>query len=177
MRLYFQLFGSFFKIGAFTIGGGYAMIPLIEHEVVNRRKWLDSEEFSEALTLAQSAPGPIAINSAVFVGYKLRGIKGVMMTTLGTVLPSFAIILLIAIFFAGVKDNAVVERIFKGLRPAVVALIAVPVINMLKKKRFAWRYVLIAALATVAVAVFQISPVLVIIVAGIAGIVNLRFKV
>lgn len=171
MKFYGQLFWSFFKIGLFTLGGGYAMIPLIEQEVVGRRHWISSEEFSEALTLAQSAPGPISVNSAVFVGYKMRGLKGVLMTVLGTVLPSFAVILIIAMFFSDIRDNEVVERIFSGLRPAVVALIAVPVVNMLRQKNFEWNITLVAAIAAVAVSWLKISPVLVIIVAGIGGIV------
>lgn len=171
MKFYLQLFWSFFKIGAFTIGGGYAMIPLIEQEVVGRRHWISPDEFSDTLTLAQSAPGPVSINSAVFVGYKLRGMTGVLTTVLGTVIPSFVVILVIAIFFSNIKDNQVIERIFGGLRPAVVALIVVPVVNMLKNKGFAWNIVLIAIAAAVAVAWLKISPVLVIIVAGTGGIV------
>ena len=172
MNFYLQIFWSFFKIGAFTLGGGYAMIPMIEQEIVGRRRWISSEEFSETLTLAQSAPGAIAINSAVFTGYKVRGIKGVLMAVLGTVIPSFVVILIIAIFFSDIRDNEVVARIFKGLRPAVVALIAVPVIRMLQKKNFAWAIVLIAAITAIAVAWLKISPVIVIFLAGIGGIVN-----
>lgn len=172
MKFYLQLFWSFFKIGAFTIGGGYAMIPLIEREVVGRRRWISPDEFSDTLTLAQSAPGPVSINSAVFVGYRLRGMAGVLAATLGTVIPSFVVILVIAMFFSNMEDNRVIERIFGGLRPAVVALIAVPVVNMLKNKGFAWNVVLIAVAAAVAVAGFGISPVPVIIVAGMGGIVH-----
>jgi chromate transporter len=171
MNFYLQLFWSFFKIGAFTLGGGYAMIPLIEQEIVGRRRWISSDEFSETLTLAQSAPGPIAINSAVFVGYKMRGMRGVLTSVLGTVLPSFVVILVIAMFFTNIREQEVVTRIFKGLRPAVVALIAVPVVRMLEKKKFEWSVVLIAALAAVAIAWLKISPILVMLVAGIGGIV------
>lgn len=171
MKFYWQLFGTFFKIGAFTLGGGYAMIPLIEEEVVRKRHWITADEFSDTLALAQSAPGPIAVNSAVFVGYKLRGIKGVLVTVLGTVIPSFVVILCIAIFFPNIRNNEVIERVFYGLRPAVVALIAVPVLNMLQQKKFAWRVTTIAALAAAAVAWLNISPILVMIVAGVGGLV------
>lgn len=147
------------------------MIPLIEQEVVGHRRWISSDEFSDTLTLAQSAPGPISINSAVFVGYKLHGIPGVLAAVLGTVIPSFVVILIIAAFFSNIKDNNVTERIFGGLRPAVVALIAVPVVKMLKKKDFARNVVLIAIAAAVAVAWLKISPILVIITAGIGGII------
>lgn len=171
MKFYWELFRSFFKIGAFTLGGGYAMIPLIEDEVVNKKRWITADEFTETLTLAQSAPGPIAVNAAVFVGYKLRGLKGVLTSVLGSVIPSFVVILCLAIFFPNIRDNEVVARVFSGLRPAVVALIAVPVVNMLGRKRFAWRVTAVAILAAVAVAWLKISPIIVIIVAGIGGLV------
>ena len=171
MRFYFQLFWSFFKIGAFTLGGGYAMIPLIEQEIVGRRRWISSDEFSETLTLAQSAPGPISINSAVFVGYKTRGMKGVLVTVLGTIIPPFVVILIVAMFFHDIRDNEIIERIFSGLRPAVVALIAVSAVNMLKKKKFAWNVVVIVVVAAVAISVLNISPIYVIIIAGGGGIV------
>ena len=125
-----QLFWSFFKIGLFTFGGGYAMIPLIQREVIDRTGWIRREEFLDLLTLAQSVPGPIAVNTSVFVGYKLHGLRGAAAALLGTVLPSFAIILAIAVFFAGIRHNPVVDAAFKGMRPAVVALIIGPVISL-----------------------------------------------
>ena len=103
------------------------MIPLIEKEVVERRRWIEREEFTEMLTLAQSAPGPISINSAVFVGYKTLGLGGMITAVLGTVIPSFVVILLVAMFFTDIRENPTVERIFRGIRPAVVSLIVVPV--------------------------------------------------
>ena len=124
------LFRSFFKIGLFTFGGGYAMIPLIEAEIINRRGWLARDEFMELLTLAQSSPGPIAINTSVFIGYKTRGVAGAAAAVCGAVLPSFICILVIAIFFAQVRHNVVVDAAFKGMRPAVVALIVVPTISL-----------------------------------------------
>lgn len=171
MKLYLELFTSFFKIGAFTLGGGYVMIPLIEKEVVGKRHWIEPDEFSEMLTLAQSAPGPISINAAVFVGYRKAGFKGLFCTVLGTVLPSFVVILLIASFFTDIRENEIVERVFNGIRPAVVALIAVPVVNMLKKAGFKWGIVLIALASAIAVWWFSISPVIVIAVAGLCGII------
>ncbi len=171
MRFYWQLFSSFFKIGAFTIGGGYVMIPLIEKEVVKYRKWIGEEEFAEMLTLAQSSPGPIAVNTAVFVGYKVKGFPGLLATVLGTVIPSFAAILLIAFFFTDIRNNPVVERVLYGIRPAVVALIAVPVVNMLKKGGFKWGIVAIALVSAVAVRWFSVSPVWVMVIAGVVGII------
>ena len=170
MKFYLQLFWSFFKIGAFTLGGGYVMIPLIEQEIVGRRRWITAEEFTETLALAQSAPGPIAINSAVFVGFKMRGIKGVLASVFGTVIPSFTIILVIAMFFSDIRDNEVVARIFKGLRPAVVAMIAVSFLQMLKKKGFAWHFTLISLLAAAAVFLLKISPIIIILIAATGGI-------
>ena len=122
MNIYLESFGIFFKIGAFTIGGGYAMVPLIENEIVTKRKWIAQDDFIDLLAISQSAPGILAVNISIFIGYKLRGIRGSIVTALGTILPSFIIILAIALFFHNFKDNPIVERIFKGIRPAVVAL-------------------------------------------------------
>ena len=135
MNIYLEAFGIFFKIGAFTIGGGYAMVPLIENEIVTKRNWISKDDFIDLLAIAQSAPGILAVNISIFIGYKLRGIRGSLVTALGTVLPSFVIILAIAMFFHNFKDNPIVERIFKGIRPAVVALIAAPTFSMAKSAR------------------------------------------
>ncbi len=130
MKTVLNLFGSFLKIGLFTFGGGYAMIPLIQREVIDRKQWIGRSEFLDLLTIAQSAPGPISLNTSVFVGYKIAGCRGAVASILGVVLPSFTIILLVALFFAGIRDNAVVDAAFRGMRPAVVALIVVPVISL-----------------------------------------------
>lgn len=128
--LYLQLFWTFLKIGTFTLGGGYAMIPLVEREVVDTRHWISREEFLNMLALAQSAPGIIAVNTAIFVGYAISGWRGVVCTVLGAVLPSFCIILLIAAVFTRYKDLPAVEAVMKGVRPAVVALIVAPLYKM-----------------------------------------------
>lgn len=175
IKHYWTLFSSFFKIGTFTIGGGYVMIPLIEKEVVERRRWIGREEFTEMLTLAQSSPGPISINAAVFVGYKTKGYGGLIATVLGTAIPSFIAILLIAFFFADIRTHPVVERIFCGIRPAVVALIVVPVVNMLKKSGFKWGIVMLALLSAVAVWGFSVSPVWIMAVSGIIGVIYHTF--
>ena len=124
------LFWSFLKIGAFTFGGGYAMIPLIQREVIQNRGWIKEQEFIDLLTIAQSAPGPISLNTAVFVGYRMRGYVGAIAAILGVILPSFLIILTIVIFFQEFRHNAIVDAAFKGMRPAVVALILYPVIML-----------------------------------------------
>ncbi len=169
------MFYSFFKIGAFTIGGGYAMIPLIEKEVVDKKQWINREDFLDMLALAQSAPGPIAINTAVFVGYKMAGIPGMIFTVLGSVLPSFLIILVIASFFVGIKDSAAVERAFKGIRPAVVALIAAPVLRLGKSAKINRKTIIIPIIVTLLVAFAKITAVYIILAAAVLGILYGRF--
>ena len=130
--MFFQLFWTYLKIGTFTLGGGYAMLPLIQREVVDRRQWIDEEEFLNMIALAQAAPGLIAVNSAIFIGWRIGGWKGVAGAVLGAVLPSLFIILLIAMIFQEWKEQPAVEAAFKGIRPAVVALIAAPLVKMAK---------------------------------------------
>lgn len=164
-----QLFWSFLKIGAFTFGGGYAMIPLIAREMVDRRKWLEKEEFLGQLTLAQTAPGPLALNTAVFVGYKVSGWRGSVVAAVGVAIPSFFIILLIAIFFADFRDNPTVEAAFKGVRPGVVALILTPIFGL--AKGIAWWKLGLAALAALVVSLLGLSPVYLLLIGAIGGIV------
>ena len=164
-----QLFWSFFKIGSFTLGGGYAMVPLIQREVA-RKEWLGEEEFAEMLGIAQSAPGPIALNTAVFVGYKTHGIKGVLSAGLGIILPSFIAILLIALVFTDFKNHPGVERVFKGIRPAVVALIAAPIWNIGKAAGITRKTVIIPVLAAALIWLCNISPVHVVLAAMIGGL-------
>lgn len=170
-NIYWQMFMSFVRIGSFTIGGGYAMIPLIQKEVVENKKWMDAREFVDMLALAQSAPGVIAINTAIFIGYKMKGIKGSLVTTLGSALPSFVIILLIAVVFTNFRDNSVVERIFKGIRPAVVALIAAPLYKMAKSAGVTWKTIFIPVAAVLLIWLAGISPVWVVVAAIAGGII------
>ena len=169
MNIYLEAFGIFFKIGAFTIGGGYAMVPLIENEIVTKRNWISKDDFIDLLAIAQSAPGILAVNISIFIGYKLRGIRGSLVTALGTVLPSFVIILAIAMFFHNFKDNPIVERIFKGIRPAVVALIAAPTFSMAKSAKVN-RYTLwIPVISALLIWLLGFSPIWIIIAAGVGG--------
>lgn len=177
MKKYFEMFICFFKIGTFTIGGGYAMLPLIEKEVVDKKSWIERQEYLDMLALAQSSPGPVAVNTSVFVGYKVAGIPGVITTTLGSVLPSFLIILIVASIFVGIKDSLIVERIFKGIRPAVVALIAVPVINMSKSAKINRKSIIIPIAVALIVAFAKVTPVIIIIIAAISGILYKKAKV
>jgi chromate transporter len=167
----FKLFTTFFRIGLFTFGGGYAMIPLIEHDVVDRNAWLRKDEFLDLLAVAQSAPGVFAVNMSVFVGYRMRGVAGALSAAFGCVMPSVAIILLIALFFRRFRHIEVVNNIFMGIRPVVVALIAVPVFNVARSARLGWSTVWIPVLSALLIVAFGVSPVYVIIVAGIAGFV------
>jgi len=130
--VFFNLFWTYLKIGTFTLGGGYAMLPLIQREVVDRKGWIDEEEFLNMIALAQAAPGLIAVNSAIFIGWRIGGWRGVCGAVLGAVLPSFLIILAIAMVFQDWKELPAVEAAFKGIRPAVVALIAAPLFKMAK---------------------------------------------
>ncbi len=169
MNLYWESFKTFFKIGIFTLGGGYAMIPLIEEEVVNRHKWVAKEEMLDLIAIAQSCPGVFAINIAIFIGYKLRKVHGALATSFGTALPSFLIILAIAIFFSAFKDNPVIAAMFRGIRPAVVALIAVPTFRMAQRAKIGWTNCWIPIVSALLIWLLGVSPIYIILVAGLAG--------
>lgn len=162
---------TFCKIGAFTLGGGYAMIPIIQEEVVTRRRWIAEDEFLDLLALAQSAPGILAANTAIFIGYKLRGLPGAVIATLGAALPSFIIILLIAIVFTDYRNNPTVEAVFKGIRPAVVALIAAPLIKMTKSARITWKTAAIPIATALLIWLAGLSPIWIISAAILTGII------
>ena len=147
-----NIFAVFSKIGAFTIGGGYAMIPLIQNEL-GKRGWISEEELPDIIALAQSAPGILAVNVSIFAGYRLRGVKGSIAATIGTVLPSFLMILLIAMVFSGYQDN-----------PVVVSLIAVPMVNMARKNnKSVWAW-LLTGTTLLLVAFLQVSPIWILLV-------------
>ena len=172
-----QLFTIFFKIGAFTVGGGYAMIPLIEAEIVTKKGWVTKEDFLDLLAIAQSAPGVFAVNIAIFIGYRLRGVRGCLVTALGAILPSFLIILCIALLFLRFKENPTVEAIFKGIRPAVVALIAAPTFNLAKAAKINRYTIWIPIISALLIWLLGFSPIWIILLAGIGGYVwNLRIK-
>ena len=168
-NIYLESFRTFFRIGLFTLGGGYAMIPLIEEEVVNRKKWVSKEEMLDLIAIAQSCPGVFAINIATFIGYKLNKVHGAIATALGTALPSFLIILAIAIFFKQFEDNRVVAAIFRGIRPAVVALIAVPTFRLGQRAKLNWYTIWIPVVCALAIWGLDVSPIYIIIIAGICG--------
>lgn len=164
---YLKLFATFAKIGMFTIGGGYAMIPLIEREIV-AKQWMNKEEFMEMFALTQSLPGVFAVNISIFVGYKLYKVVGVLVCALATILPSFVIMMLIAMFFARFQDNEVMIRIFNGIRPAVVALILFPCISAVRALKLKYLQLVAPAIATLLIWQFGLSPIY-IVLAGILG--------
>ena len=176
MVKYCELFITFFKIGTFTIGGGYAMIPLIQREVVERRRWLSDTEMLDVIALSQTMPGIMAANIAAVVGQKLRGIKGALLAVLGNILMPIIFILLIALFFRQFKDNPTVEHIFMGIRPAVVALIAAPVFTLARKAGVTLRTVWIPVVAAGLIWLLGVSPVLVILAALLLGWIYSKMK-
>ena len=152
------------------------MIALVQHEVVSRG-WLTDEEFLDLFTITQSLPGIIAVNISIFIGYRLRKFRGAVVCALGTILPSFLIILAIALYFSEIQDNAWVERVFKGLRPAVVALIAVPVFTAIKSLHINKLMLLIPITSALSIWLLNISPIYVIIVSAVGGLVYSYYKI
>lgn len=173
--MFWQLFWTYLKIGTFTLGGGYAMIPLIQREVVDRRHWIDEEEFMNMIALAQAAPGIIAVNSAIFVGYRIYGWRGLIATVLGATLPSFCIILTIAIVFSDFRNHPAVEAVFRGIRPTVVALIAAPLIKMARTAKITWLTALIPIVAALLIWLAGVNPVLIILGTILLTLIVTRF--
>ena len=174
--LYLQLFWTYLKIGTFTIGGGYVMLSMIEREIVDRKGWIDREEFMNMIALAQAAPGLIAVNSAIFIGWRIGGWRGVIATVLGAVLPSFLIILAIAMVFQSYKDLPAVEAVFKGIRPAVVALIAAPLCRMAVSAKITWATAIIPIAGALLIWLGSLSPVWIIFVTVVATLLYTYLK-
>ena len=174
--LYLQLFWTYLKIGTFTIGGGYVMLSMIEREIVDRKGWIDREEFMNMIALAQAAPGLIAVNSAIFIGWRIGGWRGVIATVLGAVLPSFLIILAIAMVFQSYKDLPAVEAVFKGIRPAVVALIAAPLCRMAVSAKITWATAIIPIAGALLIWLGGLSPVWIIFVTVVATLLYTYLK-
>ena len=164
-----ELFVTFMKIGGFTLGGGPAMIPLMEQQVVQQHQWMTHEEFLDILAVSQATPGIFAVDMASHIGYKLGGVRSGIWAALGVITPSVIIILLIAIIFSQFRDNPWVEAVFRGIRPAVVALLSVPVFNMAKSARITWSNCWIPILSTLLIWLCGISPALIVLIAGIGG--------
>ena len=175
LKMHGQIFYTFFKIGLFTLGSGYAMIPLIEREITERKKWVTKEDFLDFLILAQSLPGILAVNISILTGNALKGKKGAVTAALGTVLPSFCIILFIAIFLTQFQDNQTVNKFFRAVRPAVVALIAIPVFNLAKTAKITWKTAIIPLICALLIWKLSVSPVIIIIASVILGILWKKF--
>lgn len=169
MAKYCEIFWSFFKVGTFTIGGGYAMIPLMQRELVDRHHWMDEEEFLDEVALAQALPGVFAVNMASLTGFRLRRGWGSAVAIAGNILMPILFILLLAIFFRTFRDNVYVDRIFLGLRPCVVALIAAPVFTMARSAKVTWRNVWIPVVSALLIWLFGASPVLIVLAAALLG--------
>ncbi|MBU5676449.1 chromate transporter [Alkaliphilus sp. MSJ-5] len=170
MKDLWELFTMFFRIGAFTFGGGYAMLPIIQNEVVEKRKWATDDEIIDYYAIGQCTPGVIAVNTATFIGYKKKGIIGGITATLGVVLPSLILITIIATFFKHFQDYKVVQYAFGGIRVGVVALIANTVIKMLKQTAKDRIGIAIFISAFLIIAFIDISPIVVIVMAALIGI-------
>ncbi len=176
MKSYWQLFWTFVKVSAFTIGGGMAMISVVRDILVVKRKWMSEDEFMDIVAISQALPGLMAVNTAIFIGYRLMGTKGSIVATLGSILPPFIIILAIAMVFTGYKDNEVVEAIFKGIRPAVVALIAVPTIQMAIRQKLGWLNGTLALVTMALIAFLKVSPIYIILVVGVASAAIAKYR-
>ncbi len=170
LSLCLQLFSAFFRIGIFTLGGGYAMLPLIQREMVEKRKWLGNQEFLDALAIAQSLPGPMAVNTSVYIGYRTAGIPGAICAALGTIGPAFVCMVVIATFFTSIRQNPTVEAIFKGIRPAVTALIAGSVWSLGKSAGLTPKNIVIGLGAALAVWLAGVSPAWIVLGLAVVGL-------
>lgn len=177
MNKILTMFLTFLKIGAFTFGGGYAMIPLIETEVVDKRHWIDKEEFLDIIVISQTFPGALAVNSSIFIGYKIGGIIGAILALMGVVLPSFFIILIVAHFFLQFRNNPIIDLVFKGISAAVPMLILVAVTSLSKSINKNIANLFIVIITVIGISVLDIHPMLIILFSGIYGTVFLRKKV
>lgn len=176
MVKYCDIFWSFLKVGAFTIGGGYAMIPLMQRELVERHGWLTEEDFMDEVALSQAMPGVFAVNMASTTGYRLRGVRGAVVATVGNVLMPIVFILALAMFFRTFRENPIVERVFMGLRPCVVALIAAPVFTMAKSAKVTWSNVWIPVVSALLIWLLGVSPIVVVVVAALGGYLYSRLR-
>ena len=171
-KVLWQVFSSFFKIGAFTFGGGYAMIPLIQNEAVEKRHWVTDEDILEVVAIAESTPGPIAINSATFVGYKAAGILGSVCATLGVVLPSFVVILILSFILRQFQQVQAVQYAFQGIRAGVLALLVKALWTMYKKSPKGWAAYIVIGASFILTAVFELNVIFVIIGCAVFGLVT-----
>lgn len=157
-----NLFMAFFKIGFFTIGGGYVMLPLMQKEIVDNNNWLTDEEFLDAIAIAQSSPGAVAVNISIFIGYRLGGVTGAILCILGTTLPSVITILVVAIYLYQYRDIAIIDKVFLGIRPAVVSMIASSVVVLAKPIGLDLEKIVFALTSFILIVFLDVSPIVVI---------------
>ena len=166
----FEMFLTFLKIGAFTFGGGYGMIPIVQKEIVDKRKWINEEDFLDAMAVAQGSPGPMAVNVSIYVGYKVKGVVGAIVAALGSILPSFTIILIIAKYLYQYRDSPILDKVFMGIRPAIVALILSAVYTLGKSARFGYKRITISVIVVILIAFFNVSPIYLILAGGLGSV-------
>ena len=177
MKKKLLLFWTFFKIGAFTFGGGYAMLPLIEREIVEKKEWLSQDEMVDIFAISQSFPGAIAVNSAIFIGKKICGYAGALLALLGTILPSFVVITVVAIIFEHISDISIIKAAFKGISSAVVALLIVAAVRVGKTAIRDKTGILIFIIALVLLLIIKIHPVYVVIIGILSGLLIYFIKI
>lgn len=170
MKLLWNIFFTFFKISPVSFGGGYAMIPLLERAVTEKKKWVKKEDISDVLVMAQTVPGSIAVNTATFIGYRIAGFSGALMGTLGIIMPTFVIIVLLAALFLNFQHNPIVEAAFMGIRPAIVALIAFAAITIGRTAIFNKTTGVIAAFALLLFLFVPVHPIIILLAGGVTGI-------
>ncbi|WP_041366793.1 chromate transporter [Natranaerobius thermophilus] len=173
-NIYLKLFLVFFRLGAFTFGGGYAMLPLIKREIVEKNSWLDEQEFLNTIAITQSIPGALAVNTAIYIGYNIRGYKGAISSLLGVILPSFLIILTIVSFLFRWQDHHVVERVFQGIRPGVVGLIIAAVYKIGKPLLAKNKVAIPIFILALGLALLGVHPIILILSFGLIGVLVYR---
>jgi chromate transporter len=169
-----NIFLVFFKIGTFSFGGVYSMIPFFERELVEKRKWLTNDEFMEALAIGQMTPGPPIVNTGISIGYKLHGLKGVLVTTIGQAFTGTVLAILLAAFYLHMKENPLLQSIMKGVAAAVVGLLGSIVYKMAGKLITEYRNALLALAAFLALDIFKVNPIIIILAAGVLGLLVYR---
>ncbi|WP_298836630.1 chromate transporter [Clostridium sp.] len=177
MKRLLIMFLTFFKIGSFTFGGGYAMLPLIETEVVIKEKWLSKEDFLDIVVISQTFPGALVVNCSVFIGYRIGGLLGAIIGLLGVVLPSFFIILCIAVFFMKFRQYYYVNLIFKGISAAVPVLVLIAVVSLSKSIKKNYANFIVILVSIVSILFLKVHPVIVILLSGLYGVIFLGKKV
>ncbi|MBF7096169.1 chromate transporter [Alkalibacter mobilis] len=175
MKILFEIFKSFFKIGAFTVGGGYAMLPLFEDEFINKKKWFTDQDFLNMLTVATASPGPLAVNSAVYTGYHVAGVKGIIAAVVGVIISPVVIILILAANYEKFRSLEFANPIFSGIRPAVVGLMFAAVFNLVKKNRLRWTWYTLSILSFALISFIKVDPVIVIGGAALLGVLFQKY--